>query len=431
MQQPVEDDKTYLFYVDGGYDFDQKSGTSVAGGRYFWNPEHPHVGSGEETRIISSRADGVLLDQYVVYPFSVADASRLKCVVATCLHLLMNHAATSFCFVTDQADAIRDTLAAVRPGRGKRDGSPARPPGWKAAGGDIATISYEAGEWYISFPVAEHHPPAPRSKPRISVIGVDANTHAYVCSDGTAYAIPEQLARAEESVRLAQQTFDRREPGSNRHRRALDILAKRKAHQARLREDWLDKITYDLATRAEVVVIEDLAVQNMTATAKGHAGDPGTNVAAKAGLNRSMLNASFGAFREKLTYKCKWHGSRLEVVAPHHTSTTCSSCGTRKPMPLSQRTYSCETCGLIIDRDLNAAKNIRNKFLRGDAQVAPGATGEADGTGVERSSPTIDQASRPVMAEGRDTHAGIAGFARKGTVTPSRRLNAQRELRFS
>lgn len=113
MQQPVEDDKTYLFYIDGGYDFDQKSGTSVAGGRYFWNPEHPHVGSGEETRIISSRADGVLLDQYVVYPFSVADASRLKCVVATCLHLLMNHAASRFCFVTDQADAIRDTLAGL------------------------------------------------------------------------------------------------------------------------------------------------------------------------------------------------------------------------------------------------------------------------------------------------------------------------------
>ena len=120
MQQPVEDDKTYLFYIDGGYDFDPKSGTSVAGGRYFWNPDHPHVGSGEETRIISSRADGVLLDQYVVYPFSVADASRLKCVVATCLHLLMNHAATSFCFVTDQADVISATLRDLEAGAKKQ-----------------------------------------------------------------------------------------------------------------------------------------------------------------------------------------------------------------------------------------------------------------------------------------------------------------------
>ena len=86
---------------------------------------------------------------------------------------------------------------------------------------------------------------------------MDSNCGAYVCTDGTVYAVPENLVRLEEGVRLAQQAVSRREPGSNRHRRALEVLAKRKAKQTRVRKDWLDKVTYDLATRADVVVLED------------------------------------------------------------------------------------------------------------------------------------------------------------------------------
>lgn len=326
------------------------------------------------------------------------------------------------------AQSVGDLLTNVRPGRGQRDWSPARMPGWKGGSGDVATISFEAGEWHISFPVAEHRAPAPRTeqlaargKARVPVIGVDANTHAYVCSDGTVYEIPKNLLRLEDGVRLAQQAVSRRGPGSNRHRRALEVLAKRKAKQTRVRKDWLNKITYDLATRVDVVVLEDLAVKNMTATAKGTAGDPGKNVASKAGLNRAMLNAAFATFRAMLSYKCAWYGSRLEVVPPHYTSQTCSSCGARKPMPLAERTYKCDGCGLVLDRDMNAAMNIRDKFLRGDAQVAPGASGEADGTGTRRKRTVKDQASRPARAVGGDPNAGTAGSARKGTVTPSQR----------
>lgn len=106
----------YLFFVDGGFDFDAKTGMTVAGGRYFWNPSHECVGQGEETRTIASRSDNILQDQYVMYPFP--NATKLKCVVFTVLHILMRHPGTRFCFVTDVAQDIERRMAEKGPGNG-------------------------------------------------------------------------------------------------------------------------------------------------------------------------------------------------------------------------------------------------------------------------------------------------------------------------
>ena len=116
------DNKMWLFYIDGGYNFDPKTGTTVAGGRYFWNPGKEWLGSladGEELASMTSRSDDVLRDQYVIYPYSLTNINKAKCVVSTCLHLLMRHPGKRFCFVTDVADAIERNLAKVVEGRRK------------------------------------------------------------------------------------------------------------------------------------------------------------------------------------------------------------------------------------------------------------------------------------------------------------------------
>lgn len=98
----------------------------------------------------------------------------------------------------------------------------------------------------------------------------------------------------------------------------------------------------------------------MSASAKGTAEAPGQRVKQKAGLNQSILDASFGELRRQLAYKCHWHGRVLLVVdrwAP--TSKTCSGCGAvQAEMPLQIRDWTCPACGAVHDRDVNAAMNV-------------------------------------------------------------------------
>jgi putative transposase len=113
---------------------------------------------------------------------------------------------------------------------------------------------------------------------------------------------------------------------------------------ADLRRDALHKATTMLARTKPVIVVEDLRPANMV---RNHH------------LARSLSDASFGEFVRQLEYKCRWYGSRLVKADPFYPSTKrCSSCGGIKEMPLSERTYSCPSCGLVMDRDLNASRNL-------------------------------------------------------------------------
>lgn len=111
------------------------------------------------------------------------------------------------------------------------------------------------------------------------------------------------------------------------------------------------------------IVVEDLKLRNMTRSARGSAAEPGTNVAAKAGLNRSVLDAGMGRLIQMLTYKAERSGGRLIKVNPRGTSQHCSGCGARVAKPLHVRTHACDACGLVLDRDVNAARNILARGL--------------------------------------------------------------------
>jgi putative transposase len=164
---------------------------------------------------------------------------------------------------------------------------------------------------------------------------------------------------------------------------------------AHLRSDRLHKLTTALATTYGTVVVEDLNVAGMCARARGR------GKRAKAGLNRAVLDASFGELRRQLAYKCAWYGSRLVVAGRWYPSSkTCSACGAAKAkLPLSQRCFTCEACGLVLDRDHNAALNLAAlaaDVAASGAETQNGRGGERLQAGsISRCSPAKRQAGSP------------------------------------
>jgi putative transposase len=157
-------------------------------------------------------------------------------------------------------------------------------------------------------------------------------------------------------LRLLQRRLARARRGSNRRRRVKLAIARVKAKEAARRRDWAEKTSTDLARRFDVIYIEDLDVQAMTRSAKGTIDQPGRNVRQKAGLNRGILAAGWGALLVRLEQKA---AGRVEKVAAAYTSQRCSVCGhiaaeSRK----SQALYACVACGHTGNADVNAARNI-------------------------------------------------------------------------
>ena len=149
--------------------------------------------------------------------------------------------------------------------------------------------------------------------------------------------------------------------GRTKARLKVQILHKK---ISRMRQDFLHKASHWVAKNHGIVVLEDLQVKNMSRSAKGTMNEPGRNVNAKAGLNKSILDQGWGEFRRQLEYKLTWLGGELHIVPPQYTSQTCSECkhvdrGSR----LSQAKFKCTSCGYESNADVNAARNIEFKAL--------------------------------------------------------------------
>ena len=206
-----------------------------------------------------------------------------------------------------------------------------------------ATVSEKAGRWYVSVAVEEERPaPAPVvGEP----VGVDLGIHALATvSDGTVLGNPKALAHGLRKLQHLQREVSRKEKGSHNREKAKRRLSRCHTKVADLRKDALHKATTTLARTKPVIVVESLRPENMLKNPS---------------LARSLADASFGEFVRQLEYKCRWHGSRLVKADPFYPSTTrCCGCGSLKEMPLSERMYSCPMCGLVVDRDLNASRNL-------------------------------------------------------------------------
>jgi putative transposase len=149
---------------------------------------------------------------------------------------------------------------------------------------------------------------------------------------------------------------------SKRQRRTYEQIAALQGRQARRRQDWLHKVTTDLAKSHGVVVIEDLRIQNLTRSARGTVKHPGSNVRAKAGLNRSILGLAWGKTEHMLGYKCPMHGGALIRANPQNSSIECARCGHCAPNNrLSQAAFRRVACRHAANADTNPARVLTHR----------------------------------------------------------------------
>ena len=241
------------------------------------------------------------------------------------------------------------------------------------------TISQYAGRWYASLTVERDDKPVMKP-PKGGAVGVDLGVKTLATlSDGTVIENPRYLKKSEGKLKRAQQALSRKVKGSNRREKARARVARLHARVANQRQDGLHKLTTRLAETFSDISIEDLHVAGMVKNRH---------------LAKAVSDASFGEFRRQLEYKTTRTGARLHVVDRwYRSSKTCSGCGRVKAkLSLSERTYRCDSCGLVLDRDLNAAINI---CVAGSAPE----TLNAHGGTVRRGSPSGHVALVPVKCE--------------------------------
>ena len=172
------------------------------------------------------------------------------------------------------------------------------------------------------------------------------------------------LLKKEQRRKHYQRMLARKQKGSNNRNKIKRRVARAYRNEANLRTDYNHRCSTKIAKHFHTVVIEDLKVNNMTRSAKGTAEAPGTNVAAKAGLNREILRLGWSQFTSFLAYKTAKYGGELIRVRPAYTSQTCSSCGTvDKASRENQSRFKCVHCGFTLNADHNAARNILAKGL--------------------------------------------------------------------
>ena len=235
------------------------------------------------------------------------------------------------------------------------------------------SVSRRAGHWYASLTVDREPAMVLASAPKGGAVGVDLGVkNLATLSDGTVIPNPRALSSKLRTLRKAQKALSRKVMGSVRREKARTRVARLHARVADVRADAINKVTTMIARNYSTVCIEDLNVAGMV---KNHH------------LARSVSDAALGEFRRQLEYKTARNGTVLRVVDRWFPSSkTCSNCGVVKDkLSLSERTFNCDACGLSLDRDLNAAINIK---VAGSAPETLNARGE----GVRRTNVLLGNA---------------------------------------
>jgi putative transposase len=242
--------------------------------------------------------------------------------------------------------------------------------------GDVknVTVSQRAGKWFVSIQTErETKDPVHSSS---STVGIDMGVARFATlSDGTVISAQSSFQKHQRALRLAQQSLSRKVKRSNNWKKQKRKIAKIHARIADVRNDYLHKTSTAISKNHAVVVLENLTVKNMSASAKGTVENPGRNVRQKTGLNRSILDQGWYEFRRQLEYKQRWNGGTVIAVPPRNTSRTCPQCGhvcadNRK----SQAVFCCVRCGHTGNADLVAAINIKRAGHARFACEVSGAT---------------------------------------------------------
>ncbi|MGZ3627875.1 MAG: RNA-guided endonuclease InsQ/TnpB family protein [Ktedonobacteraceae bacterium] len=247
-----------------------------------------------------------------------------------------------------------------------------------------ATVSEQAGRWFVSVQMEEEQEkPVPTTT---TAIGVDLGIKTLATlSDGTIFENPRALKHAQKKLKRLERQKSRRKKGSANRKKTCRQLAKQHARVANIRKDASHKLTTYLCKNHALVAIEDLHVAGML---KNHS------------LAQAVSDSNFGEIRRQLEYKSRHYQTHLVVIDRFYPSSkTCSVCGFVKPeLSLNERTYVCEDCGVVLDRDLNAAMNLRMVAVSSiDTQNAYG----------ERSAGSVNRRCETAFVEiGTNQHVG-------------------------
>jgi putative transposase len=237
-------------------------------------------------------------------------------------------------------------------------------------GGEVqilsATVSEQAGHWYVSVQVEEEQTVPENTGP---VVGIDLGVKSLATlSDGEVIPNPRHLKRRLKKLKRLQRIVCRRQKGGKNRKKAVRRLAKLHRQIKNQRHHTLHQVTTRLAKTKSVLVIEDLQVAGML---KHHR------------LAQAIGDVGFAEFKRQLLYKAAWYGARVILADRWEPSSKrCSGCGwIDADLTLADRVYHCEACGLVLDRDLNAAINLGK--LAGSLSDSRNACG-ADSAGSSR-----------------------------------------------
>ena len=208
-------------------------------------------------------------------------------------------------------------------------------------------IVRRADGYYVQFGVktertVEHVPSGTQ-------IGIDVGLGSFLTdSEGNIVANPRHYRKAVKRLKRLQRRLSHKQKKSANRKKARKALAKQHLKVQRQREDFARKQANALVSSSDLIAYEHLAIRNMVRNRK---------------LAKSIHDAGWGIFLQWLNYYAFLHNIPVIAVAPHYTSQNCSACGTVVKKALGVRTHICLSCGLVMDRDQNAALNILEKAL--------------------------------------------------------------------
>lgn len=220
-----------------------------------------------------------------------------------------------------------------------------------------ATVSRRNGKWFVSIQTErEVDVPTPTG----DAIGIDMGIVRFATfSDGNHVEPLNSFRRHEISLRKAQQAMSRKTKFSSNWKKAKALVQRIHTRVANARNDFLHKVSTEISKNHAIICVEELQVGNMSRSAAGTREVPGTNVRAKSGLNKSILDQGWFEFRRQLDYKLAWNGGWLMSVPPQNTSRTCPACShVATENRQTQAEFRCVECGFEENADVVGAVNI-------------------------------------------------------------------------
>ncbi len=210
-----------------------------------------------------------------------------------------------------------------------------------------AAITKKADGYYITLSLQDASVPVlnPDTPGMENTIGIDMGLKSFLTDDsGKEVAIPQHYRKAQKRLKKLQRSLSRKQKGSNRRKKAIKRVAKAHLKVSNTRKDFHYKTAKQLLSQGKHIAHENLNIKGL----------------AKSRLAKSVNDAGWGQFLQILSIKAERAGLSTIAVNPNGTSQNCSGCDAKVPKALSDRLHVCPDCGLELDRDHNAAINIKH-----------------------------------------------------------------------